>query len=175
MELGAVGGADVADAAGNDGEGEHAAGQILGGGDDAGGDVAAGHDAVLQACHELVDGAGAEAAPGGGIVGAVDGGEGPVEGLGAIAGQFDALDAEARGFVHREGGIGAVGGRGFEADVGRAFELFAQLALALLLAEEFLGIGDAGWGLGVASGRDGEEDEGGAGGQGLAVAGSEVS
>ena len=58
--------------------------------------------------------------------------------------------------------------------MGRALELSAQLAFAPLLAEEFLGVGDAGWRLGVARGRDGEKDGDGAGGQGLAVAGSEV-
>ena len=133
----AVGGeADGADAAGKDLERQHAGGEVLRFGEDARGDVAARDDGVLEAGHDLADAAAAEAAPRRRIAGQVGRLASPGEPAGSIV-EADFVNREAGGFVLGQ----TFGGRRFarrQADVGAAFQLLPQRALALLLALDFL-------------------------------------
>lgn len=137
----------MADAAGDDGEGQGAALQILRFGQHTGGDIAAFDNDVLHALHDEVDAGAAEAAAGGGVIGRVGGGERPVKNS-EVALEDDVLDGKARGFFCRQAaGVGS--GRRLQAHVGCGFLLLAQGAVALDLALQFLGNGSAGYGLGL--------------------------
>ncbi|MNE04971.1 hypothetical protein D3C80_975190 [compost metagenome] len=125
--------ADAVDAPGYQGEREGAALEVLRGGQDAGGDVATSNDGVLDTLQHDVDAGGAEAVARGRVVNRVGCLQRPAKAFGKFTIEQNPGDREAGRFLGRESVDGKVRNTR-QACVRRGFQLFAQNALALLLA-----------------------------------------
>ena len=146
-----IGKTDLADATGNNRQGQGAVRQVLRFGQNTRGDVAAGDEGVLKPGHDDVDALAAEAAPAGRVAFDIKGGARPREF--ATIFEDDLVNRETGGF-----GLGNafLGCRfyGRQSNVRPTFLLFSQLPAAFNLALDFLGNFGAGLGLCIGEGAE---------------------
>ena len=94
-------------------------------------------DRILNALHDQVDGFATEALANRRIVVALSGPERPLETLGLVAFEDQAIDGEARAFVLRQTAVFEWFGA-LQANIGALFLLVAQGLFTLLLADQFI-------------------------------------